>query len=207
MGDVMARKTSKRYRKYHQQIVFELLGDETPEESARWFEHGKEMEPYARGAYEWKYGVTLTPNVFCIHPDYDWLACSPDGLPIVKDAKTGGPKKDDDDNPVIDDTKEPAEIKCRAALPTYLKMVDESIRLDRIDPTYKWQVQAQLWVMGVPQLDYIEYYHDNEQRIRKMHVTTVKRDDALISQMETRCLEFMLEAYKLAEIDTGRLAA
>lgn len=188
MGDVMAGKHTKRYLDYRQAIAMELLGFEEDEESARWFEHGKAMEPYARGAYEWKYGCELTADVFCIHPKYDWLACSPDGL-----------RKPDLDQPI--------EIKCREKLRTYQSKVADSIRLGRIDPTYRAQVQGQIWVMGVPSLEFVEYYHDQEQRVRKMHVTPVARDDAYIEKMEERCLEFMLECYQLAEKDPSRLAA
>lgn len=188
MGDVMAKPTTKRYQDYQQQIVFELLGHDEPEESAQWFEHGRAMEPYARGAFQWKYGIELTADVFCIHADHDWLACSPDGLSLP-------------------DYDMAVEIKCRLKYRTYVDKVSRCERTGKIDATYRPQVQAQLWVMGLPSLRFVEYYHDAEQRVRKMHVTEVQRDDAYIDKMEERALQFMVECYRLADKDIRSIAA
>ncbi len=188
MGDVIAGKKTKRYEEYRQQIALELLGYEEEEESAPWFEHGKAMEPYARGAYQWRYNVNLTPNVFFIHPKYDWLGASPDGVRV-------------------DTFDDPVEIKCRAKLSTYLAKVDAERRTGKIEAVYRPQVQAQMWVMGCLSIKFINYYHDAEQQIRKLHMTVVHRDDNYIAKLEERSLEFMLECYQLADKDPGGLAA
>lgn len=188
MGDVMAGKTTKRYLDYQQQIAFELLGAEEEEESGPWFEHGKAMEPYARGAYQWKFGVDLTADVFFIHPDYDWMGCSPDGVRV-------------------DTFDHPVEIKCRAKLATYLQKLHDQKRMGKIEACYRPQVQAQMWVMGSPSIEFVNYYHDDDQQIRKLHVMTVARDEEYIAKMEERAIEFMIECYKLADQDHTRIAA
>ena len=189
MGDVMAKKTTKRYQDYQQQIVFELLGyEEEEEEAAPHFAHGRAMEPYARGAYEWKYNCKVTADVFCIHPEHDWMACSPDGL-------------------VLPDMEVPIEIKCREKYATYHDKVARALRLEKIDACYRPQVQAQMWVMGVPLLKFVEYYHDSEMEVRKMHVMDVKRDDDYINQMSNRAADFFLECCALADVDPVRPAA
>jgi hypothetical protein len=187
-GDWLAKPTTKRYRPYQQQIVLELLGYEEQEPDAHWMDHGRAGEPFARGAYCWKHDCDVTADVFCIHSQYDWAACSPDGL-------------------WLPDLDRAIEIKCRLAYRTYLDKVRDATRLGRIDPSYKPQVQAQMWVMGLPAIDYVEFWRDPDGSRSKMHVTEVSRDDAYIEQLEHKAMAFMLEAYRLAEKDTKRIAA
>ena len=90
LGDVMASPTTQRYQDYQTQIAQELSGIEIPEEDSPWFAHGKEMEPRALAAYDWRFmdelkdkdgkPATLIHDVFLVHNEYDWLGCSPDGL-------------------------------------------------------------------------------------------------------------------------------
>lgn len=188
MRNVMAKKTTKAYQDYRQQIAMELLGFEDHQADAHWAEHGRQGEPFARGAYCWKLGCEVTPDVFCIHKDYDWLAASPDGL-------------------VLPDYERAIEIKCRRELRTWLKKVGDQERLGRIDPTYKAQVQAQIWIMGLPSIDYVEFWQDPEGVSSKMRVKTVARDEEYIAKMEERAIEFMIECYKLADQDHTRIAA
>ena len=207
MGDVLAKKTTNRYQDYQSEIAQELMGIEVETDAGPWFDHGKAMEPYARGAYEWKYGIELTNNVMFIHPEYDWLSASPDGVRVG----------------TLD---HPVEIKCRAThecadrkgnlrscggcgdpLRTWRKVREYIERTGKPEATYRPQIQAQAWVIGAPSIEYINYYHDPEQRVRKLHVLTVPRDEAYISQMEDRCMEFMIECYELANKDKAMLEA
>ena len=187
-ADWMAKPTTKRFKDYQQQIAMELLGFEEEEVEAPWYAHGKAMEPFARGAYEFKTGHDVTNDVFCIHPKYSWLGCSPDGMVLPYYAIA-------------------IEIKCRAKLETYIDKVSRQRRTGKIDACYRPQVQCQMLVTGLPSIEFIEYYHDAEQRIRKMHVTTVRRDNSYIDQLEIKALEFMTACYEMADKDPLNLAA
>ena len=180
-GDWIAGKNTKRYQNFLMLKVMELLGYEEEEEDAPWFEHGKAMEPYARAAYEWKTGIDTDNNAFLIHSEHDWLGCSPDGLWLPNFSGA-------------------IEIKCRAKLQTYLSKVAEQRRTGKIESAYRPQVQCQLLVTGLDSIDFVNYYHDDEQRIRKLDIFTVERDEGLISRIEERAIEFMTECYSRAEM-------
>ncbi len=188
MGDVLAGKSTKRYTEYRRNLVMGLLGYEPDQEEARWAAHGRAFEPFARTQYAEDRNVEVIADVFCISSKYDWLGCSPDGL-------------------VLPDYETAIEIKGREKLTTWIEKVERRRRLGKIDSSYRPQVQAQMWVMGLPSIEYIEYWRDMETRAHQIDVFTVQRDSAAIDEMEGRCLELMHEAYELANKDTGELAA
>lgn len=179
-GDWCAKPTTKRYQQYMEQVVLELLGFEEKEETARWFEHGKAMEPFARGAYEWKTGTELDNELFLIHPEHDWLGCSPDGVHAGMDGMV--------------------EFKCRSKLHTYHNIVAAQQRTGKIESAYRYQVQCQMLVSGLSQIEFGNYYHDHEQMVRKLDIFLVDRDDKMISRIEEKAIEFMTECYKLADM-------
>ena len=78
LADVMAKKDTKRYTKYRSEKIKELNGHKGVEETPEWAAHGKENEPRALAAYEYKFEVEVEHNVFLISNKYDWLSCSPD---------------------------------------------------------------------------------------------------------------------------------
>lgn len=178
--DWCAKPTTKRYRQYMQEIVYELLGLEEQEASGPWFDHGKAMEPFARGAYAWKTGIDLDHEVMLIHPEYDWLSASPDGVWPDRDGMV--------------------EIKCRAKLSTYQQVVERQRATGNIEAGYRHQVQCQMLVSGLTRIDFVNYYHDQGQLIRKMDIFPVERDDKLIATIEEKAIEFITECYKIAEI-------
>ena len=102
LADVMAKKNTKRYIKYREEKVKELLGHKHVEETPEWATHGKENEPRALAAYEFQREVEVAHDLFLIHNEYDWLSCSPDLMEL--------PNYDDG-----------GEIKCRALYKNYRK--------------------------------------------------------------------------------------
>jgi len=180
-GDWIAKPTTKRYQEYMKLITMELIGYEEEEEDAPWFHHGKAMEPFARGAYQWKTQQDVNHDLFLIHPEHDWLSASPDGVWV--------PGNDG-----------MIEIKCRAKLETYLQKIAEQVRTGNIEASYRPQVQCQMLVSGLNQIDFVNYYHDDEQMVRKMHVFTVQRDQKLIDRIEECGLEFITECYQRAGV-------
>ncbi len=188
MGDVLAGKETKRYTDYRLELVHGLLGFQVDEDRARWFEHGKAMEPLIRNAYAYKFDCEVTANVFCIHKKYDWLGCSPDGLVL--------PKHDI-----------AIEIKAREKMSTYEDVLAKQRRLGKIASNYRPQVCAQAWVMGLPSIEYLEGWADLDRQKVRLTVKTVPIDRKLVEKMEGRCLELMHEVYTLANKDTAELAA
>ena len=183
MGDVLAGKETRRYIDYRMQLVLELLGHKEDEDQARWFEHGKAMEPHIRDAYARRFDRDVTANVFCIHKDYPWLGCSPDGL-------------------VLPDYDRAIEIKSREKMPTYEKVLAKQRRLGKIDSNYRPQVAAQAWIMGLPAIDYVEGSVDMDRRKVRLDVMTVPIDRKLVEMMEIRCLQLMVEVYQLVNRHT-----
>lgn len=180
-GDWIAKPTTKRYQEYKKLIVLELLGYEEEEDEAPWFSHGKAMEPFARGAYQWQTGQEVDNNLFLIHKEHDWLSASPDGVWMP-----------DHDGMV--------EFKCRAKLEIYQDKLDEQARTGKIEASYRPQVQCQMLVSGLDQIQFGNYYHDDQQMIRKLHVFPVDRDEKMINRIEEKGLEFILDCYETAGV-------
>jgi len=166
-GDALAKHPTKRHRQLITDKVDELLGlamfdnDDPP-----WFLHGKKLEPEARGMYEWERGVEVyVPEDPIVHPDLDFVACSPDGL--VGD--DGG-----------------IEIKCRASISIWLRESKKGL-----DSVYRPQVQGNLWVTGREYWDFINYFRDWRAGgdIRRMAVERVYRDDKYIAKLQQACNE------------------
>lgn len=200
LGDVMANPSTQRYQEYQTQIAQALSGIVQPEKDAPWFAHGKEMEPRALAAYDWKYRTelidkegkpaTLLHDVFLVHNEYDWFGCSPDGL--------------------YPDLTEGVEVKCRALYKNYRMAVQIADNFELIDatksvaPAYRFQVQGAMWMTGFERWKYANYYEgdnlDGEPQ-RKLHVVDIPRDDELIDAMELRALAFIRECYEIAGLE------
>ncbi|TJZ75612.1 lambda exonuclease family protein [Chitiniphilus eburneus] len=66
---------------YMRSLIAEILsGQPKPEVSSRSLEWGKEHEPLARELYELKSGNFVEQTGLVVHPDFDFIAASPDGL-------------------------------------------------------------------------------------------------------------------------------
>ena len=173
LGDVMAKPTTLRYKRLQQKLILELTGKVYIDEEEVWFAHGKQMEPRAVGAMEWKYGWRVVNDIFLIHHKYDWFGCSPDGM--------------------INDYREGLEVKSRSVYQQYMKAREKGV-----EPAHRFQIQGAMWMTGLPMWWYLNYYENPKDGTRKLSRVAVERDDALIEKMETRCVEFMDEVYQLA---------
>ena len=189
MADVCAGKDTKRYTKYRQEKVLELLGHKNVEENPAWAEHGRENEPQALAAYEWRYEVDVEHNIMLIHKEHDWLSASPD-LMHLPNYDVGG------------------EIKCRQMYNTYRKHVKRSESLKgttKCCPAEnRHQVQTCMWLTGFSYWWLINHYIGSDLaggQAHKTHRVAVPRDQKLIDHMELRSLEFMKECYERAELE------
>lgn len=186
LADVMAKPTTKRYQQYQREKVREMLGYRQVEETPEWAQHGKENEPRAIGAYEWKYELDVEHNVFLVSNKYDWLAGSPDMLHL----------------PHYDDG---LEIKCRALYKNYRKyrnLAEEHEGTTKACPAEnRHQVQGFNMLTGFKRWGFVNYYIGSNLEggiAQKLHRVWIPRDDALISQMEERAKVFIAECYEEA---------
>lgn len=169
-GDVLANPKTKRYQEYLTEIVDDLSGVPHIEDEKPWFKHGKEMEPRARSAYEWecfKKGedITVVEKGLIIHPKYDFISCSPDGLIL--------PKKG-------------IEIKSRVSHEAHKKSIKSGL-----PSNHKPQVQGCLWVTGFDSWDYVSYFEDPDGRLEDdIYIEIIEPDLEYHERLEKACLKF-----------------
>lgn len=123
---------------------------------------GKDVEPYAREAYELETGNLVVETDFIRHPQYPFVGASPDGL-------IGADKG--------------LEMKCPK---------DPAIHLARfitgLPAEYIPQIQGCMWVTGRSSWDFVSY----DPRMPESHrllLITVERDDDYIQKLESAVLE------------------
>ena len=137
-GTRFAALMSKPSTKGYQDLIIEMAGEMLSGEIEETYtnaimERGTELEPIARKAYEDEFGEVEQVG-FCV-PDeddefYEWIGVSPDGL-----------------------TDGCLEIKCPLR-----KTHMNYIAADRLPAEYRWQVQGQLFVTGLPFCDFVSFY-------------------------------------------------
>lgn len=135
---------------------------------------GKDVEPYAREAYELATGSFVTQSGFIQHPAYAFAGCSPDGL--IED--DGG-----------------LELKCPK---------DSAVHLERflkgIPEEYVPQVQGSLWITGRQWWDFASYDPRMPPELRLFRVR-IQRDESFIKHIESSVLEAEAEvAARLAAL-------
>ena len=62
-------------------------------------------------------------------------------------------------------------------------------------------------VTGLPQIEFVNYYHDNEQQVRKMHIFPVEADEVMQARILEKGLEFATECYKRADVYNDKMRA
>ncbi len=171
IGDVLAAPNTKRYRTYQDEIIDAFLGvpvfddDEKP-----WFRHGIEWEPEARGRYEWETGIEVEQVGVIVHPEFDFISCSPDGLVGVD----GG-----------------LEIKSRKSLKAHLASVKAGI-----PSVSQPQVQSSIWITGRKWWDFESFYKNEETGKTLVHIFRTEPNEPYIEKIESRCLVFWDEILK-----------
>lgn len=179
LGDVIADPATKRYKGYMAELLKEMEGADpiTVSDSPRWAEHGKQNEPMGIKAYEWKHEVDVVHDVFCISEEFDWLACSPDGLVLEDGEIVRG-----------------MELKCRSRLDTYIKSVTYVRDKGQAEPTYKPQLQGSMLVTGLDRWDYSNYLPLGHAS--KLYVQTTFADELYQKMLIDKALTFRAELMK-----------
>lgn len=147
-------------------------------------ERGKELEPFARMAYESITGHIVEEVPFIPH---DFLKCgvSPDGL-------IG--------------TEGMVEFKC--PIPS---IHWEYLKLDGQPPAeYKWQVYGEMWIAKRKWNDFVSYCEDMPESLQT-HVTRVHWDDKIIAELDAGVSKFLAEVAvtvkEIQELATQKAAA
>jgi putative phage-type endonuclease len=165
-GDKKGAETAARAA-YKAAIVSEILTGHTSDTYvSSYMEHGTEMEPLARVAYERKFDVMVETVGLVIHPAIERSAASPDGL--VGD--DGG-----------------IEIKCPQTA-THLAY----IFADELPAQYEPQVMWNLACTGRQWWDFVSF-DPRLPRHQQLFVKRVYRDEMRFAEMELGVIQFLKE--------------
>ncbi len=161
-ADVLARnkRTGEKLKAWHDlvwQIVVERMTGE-PVEGPQGFalEWGKDVEPFARQAYELETGLSVEESEFIQHPKLEFVGCSPDGL-VSTD---GG-----------------LEMKCPKSSIVHIQRFIEGVPAEYIP-----QIQGCMWVTGRDWWDFVSF----DPRMPDTHqllIQRVHRDQAFIDNL------------------------
>lgn len=131
--------------------------------SLRW---GKDVEPFARTAFEAETGLIVVESGFVRHPSIKWLGCSPDGL-IGADSGY--------------------ESKCPKNSTVHLETIRNGMPAE-----HKPQVQGSMLVTGRKSWWFVSYDPRMPAHLR-LYFELVKRDDQYIEELEAKVIEFLRE--------------
>ena len=168
IDDLLASPKTKKYKALLQKKREGQQGIWEVPEAKPWFDHGNRWESRAKDVYEASTGLTVR-NVGCVvHPKYDFISCSPDGLVGI-----GG-----------------LEIKCRASWKEFVKAITEPICRK-----YRAQIQMNMACTGLKRWDYMNLYRMEDERlvngfIEVHEIRPIERDEKYIEMLLKKCCEF-----------------
>lgn len=170
VADVVARTktgySASRDNYLAQLVVERMTGAAVESYSNAAMQWGTDQEPFARAAYEMAQGVMVEETGFVPHPTIDMSGASPDGL-------------------VGDDGL--VEIKC----PNTAGMIDALLGAE-VPAKYIHQMQWQMACTGRAWCDYVVFDPRMPEGLR-LFIKRIKRDDAIISTLETEISKFLAE--------------
>ena len=124
---------------------------------------GSDLEEAAVEAYEIETGNIVEPSGFVLHPDYEFIGCSPDGLV----GEHGG-----------------IEIKC-----PHDEQIHIQTWLDGMCSGHMAQVQGNMLVTGRLWWDFISYDPRQAPELR-LYIQRIPRDEAYCQKLRAALLEF-----------------
>lgn len=139
-------------------------------------QRGTELEPEARDAYAFEYGVAVREQGICVHPEWDFVTCSPDGL-------------------VGDDGL--VEIKCPSAMAKHYEALQNGSHAKE----YHWQVHHQMLVTGREWVDVVSYDPRYPAGLQLV-VTRVYQDAEVAEELKAAIVECNTEIEK--QVDAMR---
>lgn len=152
---------------------------QTPTESvtAKSMEWGKELEPFAKQAYEMQTGSIVVDSGFVPHREIAYCGASPDGLILT----TGG-----------------IEIKCPKDRRIHMQTWRNGMPPDHIP-----QVQGNIWVNDREWWDFISYDPRAPEGFR-LYVQRIMRNDVYIKVLKSHVTDFLDEVAELVKELYGR---
>jgi putative phage-type endonuclease len=131
--------------------------------SMKW---GRDVEPFARAAFEAETGLIVTESGFVRHPAIKWIGASPDGL---VGARAG------------------YESKCPKNSAIHLATIQNGM-----PDEHRAQVQGSMLVTGREAWYFVSYDPRMPEHLR-LYWELVKRDDSYIAALEVKLVEFLAE--------------
>jgi predicted phage-related endonuclease len=132
---------------------------------------GTDVEPFALEAYELETGNVVNESGFIVHPEFDFVGCSPDGLIGDK----GG-----------------LEIKSPKSPRVHLeRLLDQ-----KVPEEYVPQVQGCMWVTGREWWDFVSF----DPRMPESHqilIIRVERDEKFIEHLKAEVLAAEVKVQEL----------
>lgn len=160
--DAMARnkKTGEPLKAYKdliwQVVVERMTGKPVDGPTGYALQWGTDVEPFAKEAYELETGDVVTESGFIVHPAYDYIGCSPDGL-IGTD---GG-----------------IEIKCPKSSVVHLERF-----VSGVPDEYLPQIFGCMWVTGRKWWRFVSF-DPRMPESHRMLIITVERDNDYIAKL------------------------
>jgi hypothetical protein len=149
-----------------------VYGTPTEAFSAKSTDWGKELEPYAKQAYEIETGSIVVPSGFVLHPTIAYCGASPDGLI----GSQGG-----------------IEIKCPKDRRVHMQTWRYGMPIDHLP-----QVQGNIWINEREWFDFISYDPRAPEQFR-LFVQRIVRNEMYIKALQSHVVEFLEEVDNLVE--------
>lgn len=172
--------TDTRNRCMREVIAEILSGEPYPQVQSASLNWGKELESFARDAYELHSGNLVRPGGFVIHHDYPFIGASPDGL------------IDDDGG---------YESKCPKDMQVHIKTLQQGMPDEHIP-----QVQGGMFVTGRRYWVFVSYDPRQAEPYR-LYVQRIERDDKYIDTvLKPGLLQFWAELQQEIEVLRNKAA-
>lgn len=171
---------STQRRNYRFQLALERITGKSCEKhfTNDHMERGKELEKFARMAYEIKTGEIVEEVGFCISEDNYGYGCSVDGF--------------------VEDRKGIVEIKCPIPAIHYEYIENNNVPMDYIN-----QIIHNMIVTGAEYCDFISYNEDMPDKLRLFVFRFIPTEDQ-IDEYSKELVKFLEEVNKLTEEIKGR---
>jgi hypothetical protein len=186
MCDVLAfgkrdGKPLKARADYVGDILAEILTGEPRENvRAKALDWGHDVEAAARAAYEVETAEIVELSGFVIHPERDFIGCSPDGL--IGSAGM-------------------CQIKCPSNPAVHVATLRDGMPSEHIA-----QIQGELYVTGRGWSDFISY-DPRMPEPHRLHIQRIERDEAFIADLDKACVSLWAEVQDALSFLNDRKAA